>query len=122
MESNPSKMETIKHGSSRINSPATWNAISLGPFYEISENLTLARSHYEADLKTEESEHGQWPPHVAITLNNFERALKAQVNIKDAYLYFQRALETVEASFPPIHPEVALRAFILGDMLSDLGV
>jgi len=30
-------------------------------------------------------------------------------------------LETAEASFGPIHPEVALRAFILGDMLSDLG-
>lgn len=49
------------------------------------------------------------------------RALKAQGNIKDAYLYFQRALETAEASFGSIHPEVALRAFILGDLLSDLG-
>jgi tetratricopeptide (TPR) repeat protein len=48
------------------------------------------------DLKTEEAEHGQWHPHVAITLNNLGRALKAQGNIKDAYLYFQRALETAE--------------------------
>jgi hypothetical protein len=49
------------------------------------------------------------------------RALKAQGNNKDAYLYFQRALEIAEGSFGPIHPEVALRAFILGDLLSDLG-
>jgi hypothetical protein len=30
-------------------------------------------------------------------------------------------LEIAEASFGLIHPEVALRAFILGDLLSDLG-
>ena len=47
--------------------------------------------------------------------------LKAQGNIKDAYLYFQRALEIDEAFFGPSHPEVALRSFILGDLLSDLG-
>jgi hypothetical protein len=57
--------------------------------------------HYEEDLKTEEAEHGQWHPHVAITLNNLRRALKAQGNTKDAYLYFQRALEVAEASFGP---------------------
>jgi tetratricopeptide (TPR) repeat protein len=120
-ESNSSKIETIRQTPGRINSPTTWNAISLGPFYEISDNLTLARSHYEEDLKTEEAEHGQWHPNVGITLNNLGRALKAQGNNKDAYLYFQRALEIAEGSFGPIHPEVALRAFILGDLLSDLG-
>ena len=83
--------------------------------------MTQARTHYEEDLKTEEAEHGKWHPHVAVTLNNLGRALKAQGNIKDAYLHFQRALEIAEASFGHIHPEVALRACILGDMSYDLG-
>jgi tetratricopeptide (TPR) repeat protein len=47
--------------------------------------------------------------------------LIAQGNIKDALLHFQRALEIDEAFFGPSHPEVALRSFILGEMLSDLG-
>ena len=34
--------ETIGYGPGKINFPTTWNAISLGPFYEISGNLTLA--------------------------------------------------------------------------------
>jgi tetratricopeptide (TPR) repeat protein len=97
--------ETIGYGPGKINFPTTWNAISLGPFYEISGNLTLATVHYGEDLKIEEAEHGQWHPHVAITLDHLGRALKSQGNIKDAYLYFQRALEVAEASFGPIHPE-----------------
>lgn len=71
--------------------------------------MTLARSHYEEDLKTEEAEHGQWHSHVGITLNNLGRTLKAQGNTKDAYIHFLQALE------------VALRSCILGDLLSDLG-
>ena len=113
--------ERTGYGPGKINFPTAWNAISLGPFYEISGNLTLARVNYEEDLRMEEAEHGQWHPHVAITLDHLGRALKSQGNIKDAYLYFQRALEVAEASFGPIHPEVALRACILGDLLYDLG-
>ncbi|MDM7939283.1 MAG: hypothetical protein QUS07_02950, partial [Methanothrix sp.] len=41
-------------GPGKINFPTAWNAISLGPFYEISGNLTLARVHYGEDLKIEE--------------------------------------------------------------------
>jgi hypothetical protein len=58
--------ETIGYGPGKINFLTIWNAISLGPFYEISGNLTFARVHYGEDLKIEEAEHGQWHPHVAV--------------------------------------------------------
>ncbi len=91
----------MKDRSGRIDSPTAWNAISLGPFYEISDNLTVARAHYEEDLRAEEKDHGQNHPHVAITLNSLGRVLKAQGNVNGAYLHFQRALEIDEAVLRP---------------------
>jgi len=109
------------HIASSFDSNTIWNAISLGPFYEINDNLTVARSHYEEDLLAEEADHGSNHPHVAITLNNLGRVLKAQGNINGAQLHFQRAMEIDEAVYGPSHAKVAFRASVLGDMLHDLG-
>jgi tetratricopeptide (TPR) repeat protein len=104
-----------------INPPVTWNAVGLGPFYEISENLTLARAHYEADLKAEEADHGQDHPHALIALNHLARTLFAQGNIKDAQLRLEQLMDVALNAFGPVHPEVALQACHLGDLFYRLG-
>jgi hypothetical protein len=58
-----------------LKSPSEWNAISLGPFYELNDNLTVAYAHYKQDLKTEEEIHGQNHPD-AVSLQSQLEALR----------------------------------------------